>query len=124
MTTLLIIDPQNDLHPGGTLAIATADGDAERTAAFIRSHLDDIDRTVVTLDSHQRIRIAHGLFWRSDAGEHPPPFTQITKKDIEDGTWMAVDASKQAAPLECSRLEAGSRCVPSAKPRAKAPWSA
>ena len=32
-TTLLIIDPQNDFHPGGSLAIPTADEDAERIAA-------------------------------------------------------------------------------------------
>jgi nicotinamidase/pyrazinamidase len=110
MTTLLIIDPQNDFHPGGTLAIPTADEDAERTAAFIRDNVDDIDRIIITLDSHQRIHIAHGLFWRNDAGEHPPPFTQITKKDIEDGTWRAVDASKQAAALEyATKLEARGR---------------
>jgi hypothetical protein len=80
MTTLLIIDPQNDFHPGGTLAIPTADEDDERTAAFIRDNVNDIDRIVITLDSHQRIHIAHGLFWRNDAGEHPPPLTQIQEK--------------------------------------------
>lgn len=104
--TLLIIDPQNDFHPGGSLAIPTADEDAERIAALIRSRAHEIDRIVVTLDSHQRIHIAHGVFWTNDQGEHPPPFTTITREDIARGTWRAVDAKSQAAAEEyAERLE-------------------
>jgi nicotinamidase/pyrazinamidase len=108
--TLLIIDPQNDFHPGGTLAIPTADEDAERIAAFIRKHARHIDRIVVTLDSHQRIHIAHGIFWVNDAGEHPPPFTLISSQDVARGKWRAFDASKQPAAEEYARkLEEGGR---------------
>lgn len=112
MTTLLIIDPQNDFHPGGSLAIPTADEDAERIAALIRSRAHEIDRIVVTLDSHQRIHIAHGVFWKSDQGEHPPPFTTITREDIARGTWMAVDAKNQAAAEEyATKLEERGRTI-------------
>jgi nicotinamidase-related amidase len=97
LTTLLIIDPQNDFHPGGSLAIPTADADAERTARFIRAHARRIDRIVVTLDSHQRVHIAHGIFWVNDAGDRPPPFTLITRDDVARGKWRAADASKQRA---------------------------
>lgn len=96
-TTLLIIDPQNDFHPGGSLAIPTADADAERTARFIREHAHRIDRIVVTLDSHQRVHIAHGIFWVNDTGDRPPPFTLITSDDVARGKWRAADASKQLA---------------------------
>jgi nicotinamidase-related amidase len=109
-TTLLIIDPQSDFHPGGTLAIPTADSDAARIAAFIRKHMAHIDQIVITLDSHQRIHIAHGIFWVNDAGEHPPSFTLISSEDIAHGTWRASDASKQEAAEEYARkLEEGNR---------------
>lgn len=49
---LLIIDPQNDFHPGGTLAIGTANEDSARIAAFIDRHISTIDEIYVTLDSH------------------------------------------------------------------------
>ena len=109
-TTLLIIDPQNDFHPGGTLAIPTADCDAERIARFIRARADRIDEIVVTLDSHQRFHIAHGIFWVNDAGDHPPPFTLIAAEDVARGTWRASDARKQRAAEEYARkLEEGNR---------------
>ena len=101
--TLLIIDPQNDFHPGGTLAIPTADSDAERIATFIRRHVHEIDRIIITLDSHQRTHIAHGIFWASESGARPPPFTLITSDDVARGTWRAADASKQAAAEEYVR---------------------
>jgi nicotinamidase-related amidase len=101
--TLLVIDPQNDFHPGGTLAIPTADEDAARIASFIRKHASAIDQIVITLDSHQRIHIAHGIFWVNDAGEHPAPFTLITSDDVARGRWRAVDASKQRAAEEYAR---------------------
>ena len=110
LVTLLIIDPQNDFHPGGTLAIPTADEDAARIATFIREHARHIDRIVVTLDSHQRIHIAHGIFWVNGAGERPPPFTLISSQDVARGTWRALDASKQLAAEEYARkLEEGGR---------------
>ena len=49
---LLIIDPQVDFHPGGSLAIANANDDSERTASLILNNIDHIDEIVVTLDTH------------------------------------------------------------------------
>ncbi len=49
---LLIIDPQIDFHPGGSLAVAGANEDTERIAAFINRHISAIDEIYVTLDSH------------------------------------------------------------------------
>lgn len=49
---LLIIDPQIDFHPGGSLAVAGANEDSERIAAFIASNRQKISEIYVTLDSH------------------------------------------------------------------------
>lgn len=92
-TTLLIIDAQNDFHPGGSLAIPNADQDAERIAALIKKSLKDsckdIDRIVATLDSHHRLHIAHAGFWVSgaDDSKKPAPFTAITHQDLVEGKW-------------------------------------
>ena len=88
VTTLLLVDVQKDFHPGGSLAIPAAGGDAERIAALLREHPEKITRVVATLDSHQRLHIAHPGFWRSGAsGDPPAPFTIITSQDVADGTW-------------------------------------
>jgi nicotinamidase/pyrazinamidase len=88
MTTLLLIDIQNDFHPGGSLAIPTANEDAERTAAFITRNASSIDRIVATLDSHQKLHIAHPGFWTDKEGKHPDPFTIISHQDVVDGKWI------------------------------------
>ncbi len=49
---LLIIDPQIDFHPGGSLGIPGANEDSERTASLILQNIDEIDEIYVTLDSH------------------------------------------------------------------------
>lgn len=89
-TTLLLIDVQNDFHPGGSLAIPTANDDADRIASLIASH--KIDRIVATLDSHQKLHIAHPHFWRNEKDERPTPFTIISADDIEKGVWKPREA--------------------------------
>ena len=61
-TTLLLVDVQNDFHPGGSLAIPTADEDAKRIAAFVQQRSTKIDRVVATMDSHLKLHIAHRKF--------------------------------------------------------------
>ncbi len=50
--TLLIIDPQNDFHPGGSLQILTALSDSERISDLLQRYGDEITDIIVTLDSH------------------------------------------------------------------------
>lgn len=108
--TLLIIDPQNDFHPGGSLPIPSADEDAQRIAAFIKKRGHEIDRIVITLDSHQHIHIAHSIFWVNEHGCNPPPFTIITKEDVASQKWRAADPARQRdAMLYAQRLEEGGR---------------
>jgi nicotinamidase/pyrazinamidase len=88
---LFVIDQQVDFHPGGSLAIPTANDDAERIAAFIQTHKAQLAQVVMTLDSHQRYHVAHGVFWENAQGESPAPFTLITAQDIVDGVWKPRD---------------------------------
>jgi len=87
-TALLIIDPQSDFHEGGSLAVTGATADSTRTAQMIQDHLSDIHQISVTLDSHLKLHIANPFFWKNKDGQHPPPFTPITEKDITEFTWV------------------------------------
>mmetsp|Transcript_11083 Transcript_11083/g.12687 ORF Transcript_11083/g.12687 Transcript_11083/m.12687 type:complete len:283 (-) Transcript_11083:962-1810(-) len=92
---LLIVDPQNDFHPGGSLAVAGAGEDALNIAKLIEDNAEKIDEIYVTLDSHQKYHIAHPLYWINDRNEHPTPFSTITKALIESGDWKTSRAEHQ-----------------------------
>ena len=86
---LLIIDPQVDFHPGGSLAVEGANEDSARIASIIRSQGGSISNIIITLDSHHRTHIAHGISWVNSAGDHPSPFTLISHADAaaHRGRW-------------------------------------
>ena len=100
---LLVIDPQNDfcdlpaaLQPtdpvtgartAPSLPVAGAHADMQRVAAFIRQHAASIDAITVTLDSHQRIDIAHPGFWQRADGGAVAPFTPITAEQVRAGAF-------------------------------------
>ena len=107
---LFIIDPQNDFHEGGTLGVAGANADTERTAALIRKHPFQIDHIFVSLDAHHRVHIAHGAFWVDAAGNPPEPFTTIPHEDVVSGKWKAREPELQRWAEEyTSSLEQGGR---------------
>jgi nicotinamidase/pyrazinamidase len=95
-TYMLIIDPQIDFHPGGTLAVPGAIEDSNRIAELIVSKGKDIDNIIVTLDTHVYTHIAHSIMWKDAAGNNPPPFTLISAQDVREGKWRAAKPSKQA----------------------------
>jgi nicotinamidase/pyrazinamidase len=70
------------------LAVANADEDAKRIAALLSAHGSDIDAVFVTLDTHQQLHVAHGMFWKDAQGQPPPPFTLISSADVESGKWV------------------------------------
>ena len=86
-TVLMIIDPQIDFMPGGALGIPGADEDCQRTADMIMLHADEIDDIFVTLDSHHRNHIAHGIFWEDIEAKQPPPYTLISHEDVGTKWW-------------------------------------
>ena len=109
---LFIIDPQNDFHPGGSLGVPGANEDSARIADFIRDNVTKIDEIYVSLDSHHRIHIAHGVFWKNANGEHPAPFTLIKSEDVENGKWVPVDEGQlEHAKMYTKALEEKGRFV-------------
>lgn len=115
---LMIIDPQLDFHdadrtlkrPKGSLAVKGATADSRRTAKMLQKYGDRISRVVVTLDSHHKMHICHSCFWKNASGEHPKPFTEITRKAVEMGVWVPVQPGMLTwAVRYCGALEAGKR---------------
>jgi nicotinamidase/pyrazinamidase len=106
-TTLLIVDAQRDFHPGGTLAVPTANDDAARIANLIRENASSIDRIVATMDSHHKLHIAHPSFWISgdDEQKHPDPFTIISADDLVQGKWKPR-SNFTLPPDEAGKLDA------------------
>ena len=100
---LLIIDPQNDFHEGGSLAVPGAVEDSIRTAEFIRKHANDIEAIYVTLDSHHRLHIAHKGFWKNAAGASPAEFSLITHQEVLDGIWTPRDPANIEKALHYTR---------------------
>jgi nicotinamidase/pyrazinamidase len=88
---LLIIDPQVDFHPGGSLGIDGANEDSQRIADLIMKNINTLDEIYVTLDSHHRNHIAHAIFWENKAGEKPAAFSEITYDQIVNGEWFPRD---------------------------------
>ena len=93
---LLLIDPQVDFcDPNGALYVQGGEDDMTRLATMIKDNINLFERINVTLDSHQTIHIAHPIFWKNSNGEHPDPFTVITKDDVTTGKWQATEPSMQ-----------------------------
>ena len=94
-TTLLIIDPQIDFHKGGSCPVPGADIDSDKIAEFISHNIANIDEVYVSMDSHHRMHIAHGIFWHNELKENPRPDTVITLLDLEKGVWTPRDSILQ-----------------------------
>jgi nicotinamidase-related amidase len=108
---LLIIDPQFDFcNPAGSLFVNGAVEDSIRTAAFIKRVGNKLADIHVTLDSHHFFDIAHPILWKGTDGKHPNPFTMITVKDVQSGTWVPSVPSLFKRVLDYVKaLEAGNR---------------
>lgn len=117
---LLIIDPQNDFcdlpparcPPGNApaLPVAGAHADLQRLASFIDAAGDVLEAITVTLDSHERLDIAHPGFWCAADGSAVAPFTSITAAQLREGRFRPRDpALLSRAQAYVDALEAGGR---------------
>jgi len=90
---LLLVDVQNtfcipefELYVGGESGTGAVD-DNRRLCEFIYRNLKRITRICPTMDTHQTAQIFHSIFLVNESGRHPDPYTQISLKDIENGSW-------------------------------------
>lgn len=98
---LLVIDPQVDFcDPKGSLYVTGANKDMERVAAMINRLGNKLDDIHITLDSHRNFDVAHPIYWKNSKGENPKPFTLISVKDVESGTWTPTVPSLYKRSLE------------------------
>lgn len=117
---LVIIDPQNDFcdlpdsyRPPGVepaLPVAGAHADMLRVAALIDRGGAGLTDISVTLDSHQRLDIAHPTFWRQGDGSPVAPFTRITAAAVRAGAYVPRPAGSLERVLAyLDALEAAGR---------------
>src|SRR5512135_3880299 len=104
---LLIIDPQNDfcdlpadyrpsiagVPQAPALPVAGSHADMLRVAALIKQGGAGLTDISVTLDSHQRVDIAHPTFWRKGDGSDVNAFTPILAREVRDGSYQPRDAA-------------------------------
>lgn len=93
---LLIIDMQNDFMEQGSLAVQNSHSDVKNLASWIYKNIDKITDIAISLDTHQPLQIFHPSWWVDENGKHPDPFTVITKEDIDNKKWRAVQCEKES----------------------------
>jgi nicotinamidase-related amidase len=81
---------------------------------LIRKFKDEIERIVVTLDSHHKMHIHHADFWTDKDGSKPQPLaTIISSQDISSGKWQARQPELRDWSLEYAKqLEASKSGLP------------
>jgi nicotinamidase/pyrazinamidase len=88
---LMIIDMQADFcHVRGNLYVPGAPEDVRRTIEFIYRNAARISQITCSLDSHLPMQIFSPAWWAGSDGEHPAPFTIITRADVEAGVWRPL----------------------------------
>ena len=122
---LLVIDPQNDFcdlpaeylasHPTGgkeapALPVVGAHADMLRIANLVQRGRAGLTGVSVTLDTHQRIDIAHPTFWFDANGAAVAPFTEIAAADVRAGRYLPRQRAALARVLAyLDTLEASGR---------------
>ncbi len=112
---LLVIDPQNDFcdlpeayrpadaitgqRVSPTLPVAGAHADMQRLAGFIRETSAAWSDITITLDSHNRLHIAHPTFWQTGDGGPVAPYTAIRAAQVHAGEYAPRDPAMRDRAL-------------------------
>lgn len=124
---LVLIDLQKDFcFPEGTLYVGGRSGrgaleDNDRTARFIYRNLARLTEITCTLDTHYPLQIFFPAFWLDEAGNQPPPHTEVKLDDLRSGRlrpnpalarWVAQGDEewlRRQVEFYCAELERGGR---------------
>ncbi len=87
---LLVIDMQNDFMENGSLAVPNSHNDVENVTRWIYENMEDVTKIAFSLDTHNPFQIFHPCWWIDEKGNNPPPFTVISKDDLDSGKWRPV----------------------------------
>ena len=104
------IDFQNDFMENGSLPVANSHKDVANFTKFIYDNAESISQIAMTIDTHKPYQIFHACWFVNDKGENPTPYTAITAKDIEDGTWRPVIHPVETLEY-CKQLEKAGKKV-------------
>ena len=92
---LLLIDPQNDFHEGGSLEVPGSHEDSKHIAKMIMDNIHEIKEIYVTLDTHHVNHIGHAAFWWKDHEKKTEPveFEEIRHEDVVAKRFTPKDQS-------------------------------
>ena len=96
--------------PGASLFVPGAVEDMQRTLDWLYRNLDKITDLYFSLDTHSVFQIFHPAWWADRDGQHPPPFTPISYKDVSEGVWTPV-AYREECLEYCQKLELSGKYV-------------
>jgi nicotinamidase-related amidase len=89
-TLLIAIDMQQDFMEKGALGVPGSHKDVERLVMWIYANMEKLTQITASIDTHNPFQIFHPCWWMDKDGKNPPPFTAITLKDLDNGTWLAA----------------------------------
>ena len=93
---LLIIVMQNDFMEHGSLAVPNSHSDVKNLVSWMFKNIEKITDIAFSLDTHFPFQIFHPSWWVDENGKHPDPFTVITKEDLDNKKWKAVNFQKES----------------------------
>jgi nicotinamidase-related amidase len=96
--------------PQGSLFVPGAVEDTRRTLELLHPRLDRVTTMVFSLDTHSVHQVFHASYWANERGEHPTPFTVITKEDVAKRRWIPV-RDAEACVEYVARLEQAGKYV-------------
>jgi len=84
--------------PGASLFVPGAVEDTARTLRWLFGNLDRVTSLGLSMDTHQAFQIFHPAWWEDAEGNPPPPFTSVSRADVESGKWrprLEPEASRE-----------------------------
>ncbi len=103
---LVCVDVQNTFClPDFELFVAGRSGtgaidDNRRLCEFVYRNLDVITQIVPTLDTHMTMQVFHAVWLVDEDGNHPPPYTLVSARDVLAGRWQINPALPKAIGMD------------------------